>query len=109
MEGRDCRLRPGRRGYIRFMDARDFLADAGKSAREAFDRDLRLLTFDAFLDLVLEAPYALGRSAVQFTVDAVDPFGVREVPGIGGPVRRHVLWDAPWSGGQGAVFGQEAV
>ena len=91
------------------MDARDFLADAGKSAREAFDRDRRLLTFDAFLDLVLEDPYALGRSGVQFTVDAVDHFGVREVPGIGGPVRRHVLWDSPWSGGQGAVFGQEAV
>lgn len=91
------------------MDARDFLADAGSRAREAFDRDRRLLTFPAYLDLFLEDSYSLGRSAVQYVVDAVDHFGTREVPGIGGPARRHALWDAPFAGGQGAVFGQERV
>jgi predicted Ser/Thr protein kinase len=91
------------------MDARQFLDDAGGRAREAFGRDLRLLPFDRFLDRVLEEPYALGRSAVQYAVDALDHFGVRKVPGIGGEVVRHRLWDAGFSGGRGAVYGQEAV
>ncbi|MCK6481197.1 MAG: serine protein kinase PrkA [Planctomycetaceae bacterium] len=91
------------------MDAREFLSDAGNRARESFERDRRLLTFDQYVDLALADPYALGRSAVQFAVDAIDHFGTREVPGIGGPVRRHALWDAAWSGGRGAVSGQEAV
>ncbi len=91
------------------MDAREFLAEAGSRSREAFERDRRLLTFPAYLDIFLQDPYALGRSAVQYLVDAVDHFGTREVPGIGGPVRRHAIWDAPFAGGQGAVFGQERV
>jgi predicted Ser/Thr protein kinase len=91
------------------MDASEFLDGAGARTREAYGRDLRLLTYDRFLALVLRDPYALGRSAVQFAVDAVDHFGVRRVPGIGGTVVRHALFDAPFSGGRGAVHGQEAV
>ncbi len=91
------------------MDGKEFLEAAGARTREAWSRDLRLLTFDRFLGLVLEDPYALGRSAVQYAVDAVDHFGVRKVPGIGGTVVRHVLWDAPFAEGRGAVHGQEAV
>jgi serine protein kinase len=91
------------------MDATEFLDGAGARTREAWGRDLRLLTYDRFLALVLKDPYSLGRGAVQFAVDAVDHFGVRRVPGIGGTVVRHALFDAPFAGGRGAVHGQEAV
>ncbi len=91
------------------MDARSFLEDAGGRAEEAYRRELRLLPFERFLDLVLEDPYALGRSAVQYLVDAVDHFGTREVPAIGGTALRHGIWDAPFDGGRGAVHGQEAA
>ena len=89
------------------MDARAFLEGASARAREAYGRELRLLTFDRYLDLFLQDPYALGRSAVQYIVDAVDHFGVRKVPGIGGAAQRYGLFDAPFAGGRGAVHGQE--
>jgi predicted Ser/Thr protein kinase len=89
------------------MDARAFLDGAAARAREEFGRDLRLLTYERWLGLFVEDPYALGRSAVQFAVDAVDHYGVRRVPGIGGTVVRHGIWDAPFAGGRGAVHGQE--
>jgi len=89
------------------MDARAFLDGAAARAREAFGRERRLLTFERYLDLFLEDPYALGRSAVQYLVDAVDHFGVRKVQGIGGTTFRWGLWDAPFAGGRGAVHGQE--
>jgi len=91
------------------MDARAFLDAAAARAREAFGRDLRLLTFERWLGLFVEDPYALGRSAVQYAVDAVDHFGVRRVPGIGGTAQRYALWDAPFAHGRGAVHGQEEV
>jgi predicted Ser/Thr protein kinase len=91
------------------MDAREFLEAAGARTRDDFGREKRLLTFDRYLALVLRDPYALGRSAVQYAVDAVDSFGVRRVPGLGGTVVRHALWDAPFAGGRGAIHGQEAV
>lgn len=91
------------------MDAREFLNGVGGRAEEAYERDRRLLDYASFVDLVLADPYAMGRSAVQYVVDAVDYFGTREVPGIGGPVRRHAIWDAPWADGKGAVYGQERV
>jgi predicted Ser/Thr protein kinase len=91
------------------MDARSFLDDAGVRGREAFRSEQRLLTFDGFLQRVAASPAALTRSTVQYLIDAIDSFGVREVPGVGGPVRRYRLFDAPWAAGRGAVFGQEQV
>ncbi len=91
------------------MDVRTFLDGAGERARGAFDRDRRILSFDAYLDLVRAAPYENLRSGVQRLVDAIDHFGTREVPGVAGPTRRHALWDAPFAAGRGAVFGQEHV
>ena len=89
------------------MDARAFLDGAASRTREAFGRERRLLTFEKYLDLFLQDPYPLGRSAVQYVVDAVDSFGVRKVPGIGGSSQRYGIWDAPFAGGRGAVHGQE--
>ena len=97
---------PGRGTFV-VMDARAFLDGAASRTREAFGRERRLLTFEKYLDLFLQDPYPLGRSAVQYVVDAVDSFGVRKVPGIGGSSQRYGIWDAPFAGGRGAVHGQE--
>ncbi|MHC4820536.1 MAG: PrkA family serine protein kinase [Planctomycetota bacterium] len=91
------------------MKAEEFLDRAGAESRDAYERDQRLLTFDGFLERFAEDPYGLGRSAVQYAVDAVDHFGTRRVPGIGGPVSRWCIWDAPFEDGRGAVYGEEDV
>lgn len=79
----------------------------GERIARRYEADRRLLPFDRLLDLFLDDPYPLSRSAVQTLRDAVRSFGTEDVPGIGGPVRRWKLFDAPWDGGQGALSGQE--
>lgn len=83
----------------------------GRRVAERFAADLRLLTFPQLLERFHEDPYLLARASVQYLRDAIRHFGTEEVPGIGGPVRRWRIFDAPWGAGgaaaHGAVSGQE--
>ncbi|MCG3133132.1 MAG: hypothetical protein HMLKMBBP_00225 [Planctomycetes bacterium] len=81
--------------------------ELGARIAQRYAADRRLLSFDRLLDLFLDDPYPLSRSAVQTLRDAIRSFGTEEVPGIGGPVRRWRIFDAPWDGGVGALSGQE--
>lgn len=90
------------------MDATP-LERIGRRVAERFGADRRLLTFPQFLERFHDDPYLPARASVQYVRDAIRSFGSDEVPGIGGPVRRWRVFDAPWAGGLGALQGQEAA
>jgi serine protein kinase len=80
-----------------------------EAVRSDFVRNRRVMSFAEYLDLVARAPRLQLRSAAQYLVDAFDHYGTREVSYPWGQVQRFGLFDAPWAGGDGCLFGQEAV
>lgn len=79
------------------------------SVRKAFIEDHTILSFPEYFAKVLEAPQRHLRCSAQYIVDMLDHFGreVRELPT--GRVTRFKVFDAPFTGGDGRVAGQEHV
>ena len=89
--------------------ARELVATWSARAREAHGARRRRMSFDEYLAEVLAAPERLGRTAVQYTLDALRAWGAREVPGLAGPTPRWRIFDAPFSDGRERLVGQQAA
>ncbi len=75
-----------------------------------FKKDQQVLSFGELVAEVRRDPHRISRGAFEYVRDMFDWFGTRPVPGTGGRVvPRWNLFDTPWSGGEGAVRGQEEV
>lgn len=85
------------------------LENLGDEIRRAFTRNRRVMSFAQYLELALAEPGRQLRSAAQYLVDCFDHFGASQISYPWGEIRRFHLFDAPWAGGEGKLFGQEAV
>jgi predicted Ser/Thr protein kinase len=91
------------------QDVAALLESLGTSIRSDFTRNRRVMSFAEYLELVSAQPRWQLRSAAQYLVDCLDHFGSSDVTYPWGTIRRFHLFDAPWAGGEGQLFGQEAV
>lgn len=91
------------------MDLQRTLDRINRKSVESFQAKHIILSFQEYLDLLVQRPYSLTRNAAQYLKDLMEHWGVYEVPGIQGPVRRFHLFDDPEGDGAARVFGQEEV
>jgi predicted Ser/Thr protein kinase len=85
------------------------LENLGEGIRKDFTRNRRVMSFAQYLELVLAEPRRQLRSAAQYMVDCFDHYGTSTVLYPWGTVRRFHLFDAGFAGGEGKLFGHEAV
>lgn len=90
-------------------EPRDVIGSIADETRERFQATKAILSFEGWLRLLQTRPYELTRNAAQYAADMMDHFGVEEVDGIGGKVRRFKIFDDEGRGGDGKVVGQEEV
>lgn len=88
------------------MDAKESLENVTAEVRREYEEENRLLSFREWLDLFLESPYRMSRSAPQYVLDMFDEFGRGETDAGRDRLR---LFDLAFRGGEGRVHGQEAV
>jgi predicted Ser/Thr protein kinase len=80
-----------------------------RSAKESFERQRTILSFDAWLDEVVARPRKHLRNAARYLMDVVVSFGVEDVKLPTGTQRRWKLFDQAFDDGRGRVAGQERV
>ncbi len=90
-------------------EAQRLLSDLSSRVKTSFDDDRTILSFREWLEILLKDPARNLRSSSQYIRDVFDHFGTVERQLPRGPVSRYRLFDAPWSGGDGRVAGQESV
>jgi predicted Ser/Thr protein kinase len=91
-------------------DASQQLLDRiARSAKDAFERQRTILSFDAWLDEVAARPRTHLRNAARYLMDVVVSFGVVDVKLPTGTQRRWKLFDQEFDDGRGRVAGQERV
>src|SRR3569832_642156 len=88
---------------------KELLVVLGESVRTGFTRNLRVMLFAEYLNLVVSEPTRQLRSSAQYIVDCFDHYGSSMVAYPWGEVRRFHLFDAPWARGEDRLFGQEPV
>lgn len=91
------------------MDVQKFLSGFAEEQKQAYSSDQPMRTFASYLEALAANPARLTRNAAQYFSDVIDYYGAYSTAGIGGPVQRHAVFDAPFAAGQGAVYGQELV
>lgn len=91
------------------MDLERTIEQIAKVSKETFQRKHAVLSFQEYLELLVERPYSLTRNAPTYVKDLFEHHGAYEVPGIGGNTFRWALFDDPTGSGLGEVFGQEEV
>jgi predicted Ser/Thr protein kinase len=89
--------------------ARDQLRDLGERIRERFSENRRVMSFSEYLEVVADNPTQQLRAAPQYTKDAFDYFGSKQVQYPWGEVRRFTLFDCAWADGRDKLFGHEEV
>lgn len=77
-------------------EIRDELGRIGKSVRERFEAQKRVLSFPQYLDLVLANPWRHTRDAARYLRDCFDYYGTYEIKRPWGPVTRWRLFDLPF-------------
>ena len=88
----------------------DAIEQIGRTVKERFSGQRRVLSFSEYLDLAGKAPTVHFRNSAHYLRDMFDHYGSDEVDHPGkGQVRRFRLFDAPWDSGQGALVGQEGA
>src|SRR5205085_624725 len=88
---------------------KSLLAQLGDAVRDDFKRNRRVMSFGEYLNLVVAEPTRQLRSSTQYIVDCFDHYGSNIVKYPWGEVRRFMLFDSPWAGGEDRLFGQEIV
>jgi len=88
--------------------AGDVLTEMTDRIQDEFDKHNKILSFDAFFDLVLKNPTQFTRSAYQYLVDMILYYGQR-TDGNGNSKPGWAIFDQPFNDGDGAVWGQAAV
>jgi len=86
-----------------------FLKQTSEQSVDTFKGQKRILSFQQYLETFCANPLRFGRSAAQYLLDVFDHYGTREAHGIGGPVTRWKLFDAPWDNGRDTLTGQESI
>ncbi len=90
-------------------DDGDYLANLSTLSKGRFEQRRQILSFREYFAEVAKAPTLHTRDAAHYLRDCLDYFGSREVPGLGAPIRRFKLFDAPFDGGNSRVLGQEPL
>lgn len=85
------------------------LSDIEGRVKEAFVRDRTILSFSEYFKLLQEQPKEQLRNAAQYVKAVFDHFGTEQVARPYGTYTRYKLFDAPFSGGEGRIAGQEHV
>ena len=83
------------------------VAELVEGYKEAFAQNKRILTFDDYLDLVMERPKRYCRDAATFVRDAFDHYGSYPVDRPWGQETRFAIFDVPWEDGRDHLVGQE--
>jgi serine protein kinase len=89
--------------------ALDCLGDLSALSKGRFELRRQILSFREYFAEVAKAPLTHTRDAAHYVRDCFDHYGTREVPGLGAPIRRFKLFDAPFDGGSSRVLGQEPL
>ncbi len=87
----------------------EFLANITKNAEEKFKDSQAVLSFDQYLNEVVNKPLCHLRNCAQYFVDMVDSFGSYEIPTPANKLKRYRLFDADFANGEGQIFGQERI
>jgi serine protein kinase len=87
----------------------ELLEGIARNAKESFERQRTILSFDAWLDEVVAHPRRHLRNAARYLMDVVVSFGVDDVKLPTGTFRRWRLFDQEFDEGRGRVAGQERV
>ena len=85
------------------------LSEISDRIQTAFQADRRIMTFSDYVELFLERPYRMARSAIQYLRDMMDHFGQEEVRSVGRRLPRFRVFDCAFRDGRGRVQGHEAV
>jgi len=91
------------------VEAKRFLQGIGSDVVADFVKNRSILSFEEYLNLFLQEPRRQARNAAQYLRDALDYFGVEQVPHPSGKIRRFRLFDAAANDGGIRVAGQEGV
>lgn len=91
------------------MNAKGYLVEVGASVARDFANSRSILSYEEYLDLVMERPHQQARGAAQYLRDVFDAFGSEQVPHPTGTIRRFKLFDAPNGSPADRVAGQEEV
>ncbi len=91
------------------MDAKQFLKLVGSAVENEFVKDRTILSFEEYLNLFLQNPKQQVRNAAWYLKDAIDSFGVEQVPHPSGKIRRFRIFDQKDGESDGRVAGQEEV
>ncbi|MBL8918487.1 MAG: serine protein kinase PrkA [Myxococcaceae bacterium] len=91
------------------MDARRQLHDIGAAVSSDFVKNRSILSFEEYTQLFLGAPPQQLRNAAQYLTDAIDHFGVEQVPHPTGKIRRFKIFDPTPDEPDVRVAGQEEV
>lgn len=86
----------------------DRIEALAEAVRDEYASTRRILSFDEWFEMLCKDPARHARNAAQYTRDAMDFFGVREVRTPSGLVRRFRIFDRPFDGGHRLV-GQETA
>jgi serine protein kinase len=90
-------------------DSQPLLERIARTAKESFERQRSILSFDDWLDEVAAHPRRHLRNAARYLMDVVESFGVVDVKLPTGTFRRWRLFDQESEDGRGRVAGQERV
>ena len=82
------------------MEAKRFLQGIGSDVVADFVKNRSILSFEEYLNLFLQEPRRQARNAAQYLRDALDYFGVEQVPHPSGKIRRFRLFDAAANDGR---------
>jgi serine protein kinase len=91
------------------VNAKESLEAVGAEVNRDFVQNRTLLSYEEYIDLVLQRPRSQARNAAQYLRDAMDVFGSESVPHPTGTIRRFRVFDLTEGERQGRVAGQEEV
>ncbi len=89
------------------LDLNAFLKKTAENCLSEFKTQKRILSFQQFVETFAQNPVCLGRNAPQYLLDCYEYYGTEEVEGIGGPIDRFKIFDAPYDNGRDKLVGQE--
>lgn len=89
--------------------AHQFLSSITDRAQTIFTKSQAVLSFDEYLNEVMEKPATHLRNAAQYFVDMVDSFGTYDVKTPVKTLKRYRVFDADFLDQEGKIFGHERV
>jgi len=85
------------------------LSEISERVQKDFENDKPIMSFAAFVELLLATPDRFARSSAQYIHDCFDYFGRTKQETFLGAFERFSLFDAPFEQGRNAVIGHHRV